>query len=185
MTRETALVELVSDAGEPVGTTTVARAHDWPGVLHRAFSVLLFDADGRILLQRRAAEKTRFALRWANACCGHPAPAEGLRTAADRRLGEELGMRSVALSTVGVYVYRAADPVSGRVEHEYDHVLVGRIAAVEPMRPDPAEVDEVRWVGVDELREDLMAHPARYAPWLAGVLSVWHDNRTPEPSGGR
>nr|WP_249412386.1 hypothetical protein [Micromonospora endophytica] len=70
--REAHLVELVDDAGHAVGETTVAAAHRPPGQLHRAFSVLLVAPDGRMLLQRRAAAKTRFPLRWANSCCGHP-----------------------------------------------------------------------------------------------------------------
>lgn len=70
--REEHLVELVDDAGRARGQTTVAAAHQPPGRLHRAFSVLLVDPDGQVLLQRRAAVKTRFPLRWANSCCGHP-----------------------------------------------------------------------------------------------------------------
>jgi isopentenyl-diphosphate delta-isomerase len=186
--REMSLVELVDTGGQPVGATTVSHAHTWPGVLHRAFSVLLFDDDGRVLLQRRAAAKTRFALRWGNTCCGHPGPAENLRTAAARRVDEELGVRAVGLTPVGVYVYRAGDPATGRVEHEYDHVVVGRIAADVPLRPDPAEIAELRWVHVPELYQDLEERPADYAPWLGGVLAAWHDHVgtvDAEPSGGR
>ena len=62
--------------GRPIGSATVDEAHQAPGQLHRAFSVFLRDADGRVLLQQRAAAKTRFPLRWANTCCGHPAPGE-------------------------------------------------------------------------------------------------------------
>jgi isopentenyl-diphosphate delta-isomerase len=153
--------------------------------LHRAFSVLIVDSDDRFLLQRRAAVKTRFANRWGNACCGHPAPGEDLRQAAERRLGEELGLRFVALAPVGVHLYRAGDPGSGRVEHEYDHVLVGRIRADQPMRPDPAEVGELRWMTVPDLRADLAAHPSSYVPWLSGVLTVWYDTATAESAGGR
>jgi len=182
--RETSLVELVNVDGEPVGVTTVGHAHDWPGVLHRAFSVLLFDGE-RMLLQRRAAVKTRFALRWANACCGHPAPGRDVRTEADRRLGEELGLRSVKLRPVGVYVYRAGDSLTGRVEHEYDHVLAGELAGDTPLMPDPDEIAELRWMDVDEVRADLIDRPARYAPWLAGVLSAWNLDVSTETAGGR
>jgi isopentenyl-diphosphate delta-isomerase len=178
MTRETALVELVSQNGHPVGATTVAHAHLWPGVLHRAYSVVLFDENGRTLLQRRASAKTRFPLRWANACCGHPAPGEKVVAAASRRLREELGVESVALSPLGVYTYRASDVTTGRVEHEYDHVLTGFMSAGTPLQPDPAEVAAVRWTGVDELRADLIANPALYSPWLAGVMSVWRPSFT-------
>lgn len=169
MTREDTLVELVDAGGAAVGKATVATAHTAPGLLHRAFSVLLFDPDGRLLLQQRAATKTRFALRWANACCGHPSPGEPVADAASRRLAEELGLRGVRLTPAGVYVYRAPDPDTQRVEHEYDHVLVGQLAAATPIEPDPAEVAALRWVRPGSLGEQ----PLAYAPWLAGVVSAW------------
>jgi isopentenyl-diphosphate delta-isomerase len=183
--RESHLVELVDDDGQATGVTTVAEAHDWPGQLHRAFSVLIVDSDNRVLLQRRAAVKTRFANRWGNACCGHPAPGEDLFVAAERRLGEELGLRFVALSPTGVYRYRAGDAQTGRVEHEYDHVLLGRIPADAVLLPDPAEVAELRWIAAPDLFTDVDNRPALYVPWLAGVLSVWHDNAATESLGGR
>jgi isopentenyl-diphosphate delta-isomerase len=174
MTRERELVELVDAAGLAVGESTVEDAHAAPGALHRAFSVLLIDPEGRTLLQRRALAKTRFPARWANACCGHPAPGEDVARAAARRLGEELGLRS-DLSEVGVYVYRATDPATGRVEHEYDHVLVGRVPADVTPAPDPAEVSEVRWAGPAALRKEVDGRPDDYAPWLAGVIGVATD----------
>ncbi|BCB86147.1 isopentenyl-diphosphate Delta-isomerase [Phytohabitans suffuscus] len=169
--REALLVELVDDAGAPVGQATVGAAHRAPGMAHRAFSVLLADPGGRVLLQRRAAVKTRFPLRWGNACCGHPAPGQPVTEAANVRLGEELGVAPLPLRELGVHVYRAEDPVTGRVEVEYDHVLLGRIDADHPMSPDPAEVAELRWVALDEVRAGIDARPDDYAPWLAGVLA--------------
>ncbi len=173
--RELQLVELVSPAGDAIGTSTVATAHAAPGSLHRAFSVLLFDPEGRTLLQQRAATKTRFPLRWANTCCGHPGPGESVIAAATRRLMEELGVGNVTLAQVGVYTYRASDPATGRVEHEYDHVLVGRVPADLPVRPDPSEVVATRWIA----SEDLTATDEEYAPWLAGVLTVAHSSALP------
>jgi isopentenyl-diphosphate delta-isomerase len=172
MSREQMLVELVDLDGLTVGSTTVAAAHTAPGRLHRAFSVLLVDKAGRLLLQQRAAAKTRFPLRWANACCGHPAPAKDLVADASRRLDDELGLGSIALTPAGVYVYRALDPVTERIEHEYDHVLVGEVAGEIP-RPDPAEVAALRWADPDEVRRAITTEPWSYAPWLAGVLAVW------------
>jgi isopentenyl-diphosphate delta-isomerase len=171
--REAHLVELVTDDGSAVGSATVTAAHTGAGQLHRAFSVLILDDAGRFLLQQRAAVKTRFAGRWGNACCGHPAPGEDLRESAARRLSEELGLRSVPLEPVGVHLYRADDPETGRVEYEYDHVLVGRAPADASIRPDPAEVSEVRWIAVDDLKTGLDGGSPEYVPWLAGVLSVW------------
>ncbi|MEV4507959.1 isopentenyl-diphosphate Delta-isomerase [Dactylosporangium sp. NPDC049525] len=174
--RESHLVELVDAGGGAVGSATVDEAHRAPGRLHRAFSVVLVDADGRLLLQQRAAVKTRFALRWANACCGHPAPGEAVTDAATRRLAEELGITTLPLREVGVYVYQAADPGTGRVEFEYDHVLVGELSPAGPFAVDPAEVAAVEWVAADDLATQLSRSPDLYAPWLAGVVSAWRSS---------
>jgi isopentenyl-diphosphate delta-isomerase len=168
--REALLVELVDERGHPIGSCPVAVAHTAPGRLHRAFSVLLFDRAGRVLLQQRAAVKTRFPLRWANTCCGHPAPGEPITAAAANRLMEELGVPA-ELTEVGVFVYEAADPATGRVEYEWDHVLVGRFDGVPP-GPDPAEVAAQQWVLPTDLETAMIADPGRYTPWLAGVLEI-------------
>ncbi|MET8654047.1 isopentenyl-diphosphate Delta-isomerase [Nocardia aurea] len=168
--REALPVELVDDAGHAIGACPVSQAHQPPGLLHRAFSVLLFDTTGRVLLQQRAAVKTRFPLVWANTCCGHPAPGESVTDAAANRLAEELGL-TTDLTEVGVFRYQAEDADSGRVEHEWDHVLIGRLGSARP-RPDPAEVADFAWVQPDALRMRLCDDPANYSPWLGGVLEI-------------
>ncbi len=178
--REGHLVELVDEEGQAVGSATVSQSHQAPGLLHRAFSVFLRDAEGRVLLQQRAAVKTRFPLRWGNTCCGHPQPGETVSLAAERRLAEELAVRDIPLSEAGTYTYRAADPVTGRVEYEYDHVLFGTLPEGVLPRPDPDEIAELRWVHPSSLRAELSAAPELYAPWLAGVFEV-----LTERSGGR
>jgi isopentenyl-diphosphate delta-isomerase len=170
--REQHLVELVDESGAATGSLTVESAHQAPGVLHRAFSVVLVDPDGRVLLQRRAPAKTRFAGRWANACCGHPQPGVPVEVAAAQRIREELGIEPVPLEHLGVYVYRAADAASGRVEHEYDHVVLGRVPAGCAFNPDPDEADAVRWVSLDDLLSALDDDPDAYAPWLTGVIAL-------------
>ncbi|HEY7224293.1 MAG TPA: isopentenyl-diphosphate Delta-isomerase [Micromonosporaceae bacterium] len=167
-TRELHLVELVDEAGAAIGSTTVTAAHTAPGQLHRAFSVLLFDPSGRTLLQQRSSAKTRFPLRWANSCCGHPTPGTPVVEAAALRLAEELGVTGVALTDVGVYTYRAADEATGRVEHEYDHVVVGHVSPDLIVLPDPDEVAETRWVPAASLDPT----GPEYAPWLSGVLPI-------------
>jgi isopentenyl-diphosphate delta-isomerase len=186
--REDHLVELVDPDGTAVGSATVADAHQAPGTLHRAFSVFLRDAEGRVLLQQRAAVKTRFPLRWGNTCCGHPRPGESVTVAAGRRLVEELSIRDIALTEVGVYTYRATDPVTGRVEHEYDHVLLGSLPAEIVPAPDPDEIAELCWVHPSTLRARLSATPESYAPWLSGVFEVlteWSGVVLTERPGGR
>lgn len=172
-TRETMMVELVDERGQACGSATVAQAHAAPGLRHRAFSVHLFDSGGRLLLQQRAAVKTRFALRWANAACGHPAPGESVVAAATRRLAEEVGVEEVELTEIGVYGYQATDEKTGLVEHEYDHVLLGILAPRHaPARPDPTEVAALRWIPPHDLLTELAATPTAFAPWLAGVTEV-------------
>lgn len=187
LSREDHLVELVDEHGAGIGSATVSSAHLPPGRLHRAFSVFLVDDDGRLLLQQRAAVKTRFPLRWANTCCGHPAPGDTVAEAAGRRLVEEIGVGNVALAEVGVYTYYAEDPATGRVEYEYDHVLIGRLPADrDAPLPDPDEVAGLRWVTPADLRMGLRAEPRAYAPWLSGVAArlFSHLDGVAERSGG-
>jgi isopentenyl-diphosphate delta-isomerase len=148
----------------------VADAHRPPGQPHRAFSALLFDDLGRVLLQQRAEVKTRFPLRWSNTCCGHPAPGEAVVDGAVARLEAELGL-SVPLTEVGVYRYQAADSDTGMVEDEWDHVLIGVLHSATPT-PDPAEVADWAWVHPGELDSAIADQPRRYTPWLPGVLAV-------------
>jgi isopentenyl-diphosphate Delta-isomerase len=179
--REKHLVELVDTDGRATGSATVADAHQEPGNLHRAFSVFLRDAEGRVLLQRRAAVKTRFPLRWGNTCCGHPVPGEPVTTAASRRLTEELSVRDVELTELGTYTYRATDPVTGRVEHEYDHVLLGTLPAGVVPEPDPDEIAELRWVTPRSLQSGLVGAPESYAPWLSGVFEILLGHLSDQP----
>src|SRR5918997_6773552 len=132
------------------------------GALHRAFSVFVFDGRGRLLMQKRAADKYHSAGLWSNTACGHPRPGEETRGAARRRLREEMGF-DCELREAFEFLYRAE--VGGAlVEHEYDHVFVGTHEG-DPA-PDPSEVGEWRWVEMPELRRRLQAEPERYSFWL-------------------
>ena len=135
-------VVLVNEAGEPTGTVAKLVAHEPPGLLHLAFSVVLYRSDGLVLLQQRAGTKYHFPLAWANSCCSHPRPGEDVVGSAERRVRDELGL-DCRLAEVGTFTYRATCPVSGLVEHEFDHVLVGVVDG-DPV-PDPAEVAALRW----------------------------------------
>jgi isopentenyl-diphosphate delta-isomerase len=175
--REQDLVVTVDRSGRAVDTCTVEEAHQPPAQLHRAFSVVLTDQTGKILLQRRSAVKTRFALRWANACCGHPSPGQSVIAAANKRLRDEIGIGKVALTEAGVYIYYAADPLTDRVEFEYDHVLTGTVSAGDALSPNPAEVADLAWTSRCELDDLIKAEPNAYAPWLAGVLAAVDGSR--------
>ena len=133
------------------------------GQLHRAFSIFIFNANGDLLLQRRADTKYHFAGQWSNSCCGHPRPDEPTAGAALRRLGEELGFHAPLTEQMQL-TYRAADPLSGLIEHEYLHVFRGRFVG-EP-RPDPAEVGAWRWISVGAVRRAVRVSPGLFTPWF-------------------
>lgn len=161
-------VILVDETGSALGPCAKQAAHEPPGLLHRAFSAFLFSPGGSMLVQRRAVSKYHFGGIWANACCSHPEPGEQIVASAERRLMEELGV-SCRLREVGHFTYRAVDPVSGLVEHEYDHVLVGTTDDV-ALAPDPEEVDQWRFVDPASLKG---AGPSEgYAPWFAEALGI-------------
>lgn len=171
------LVVLVDDAGSDVGEAEKLAAHRDGGRLHRAFSLFLVDGRGRVLLQRRSPAKHHFRGLWSNSCCSHPRPGEDVAQAAARRADQELGVSidPAGVREVGTFTYRAEDPASGLVEHEWDHVLVARFDG--DADPDPAEVDAWRWATADEVDAALAAEPAAYTPWFAPALAVLRSSR--------
>lgn len=170
-------IVLVDERDTEIGAAGKLEAHTGAGLLHRAFSVVLFGPDGRMLLQRRAAAKYHFGGLWTNACCGHPRPGEELLRAARRRLGEELGV-DAELRPSFRFRYEATDARSGLSERELDHVLVGQ--APELLDPNPEEIDALRWMDCEALTRDVRAHPGRYTPWFALML-----DRLPELQASR
>lgn len=156
-------VTLVDEQGRPIGVEEKLRAHQDGGRLHLAFSIFLFDAGGRTLLQRRAVTKYHFGGLWTNACCSHPPSDAGLLQFARARLVAELGV-DAELAEAFTLIYRATDDVSGLTEHELDHVLIGRFDG-DP-RPDPAEVDDWRWAELGDIAAELAIRPDLYTPWF-------------------
>lgn len=165
------LIVLVDGLDRTIGYATKKRAHT-QGLLHRAFSVLLVrgeGADRQVLLAQRARQKYHSGGLWANSCCSHPRKGEDVMEAARRRLPEELGVQARDLSEIGSFAYRAVFD-NGLVEFEYDHVLLGTCEG-EP-RPEPNEVEALRWVGVGELARMLCDEPELFSAWAPMVLSM-------------
>lgn len=161
-------VTLVNTENNVIGPCGKIAAHQ-TGQLHRAFSILITNPDGELLLQQRAARKYHFAGRWSNACCGHPRPGEQTLDAAQRRLREELGF-SVPLEEIDELQYRTIDPASGLIEYEHLHVFQGRYAG-EPC-PNPEEVDAYRWMLPDRLQRSLARYPDTFTPWFALLVAT-------------
>ncbi|CAN5793431.1 isopentenyl-diphosphate Delta-isomerase [soil metagenome] len=167
-------VILVQDDDTESGSIEKLEAHR-RGVLHRAFSIFIMNPAGELLLQRRAAGKYHSAGLWSNSCCGHPRPGEGTHEAANRRLQEEFGF-SCDLTHLFSFAYSAVLG-EGLTEHEIDHVFVGWTSG-EPA-PDPQEIGEWRWLGIEQVRVWLEEEPEAFTAWFPDALG-----RLLDPPGG-
>lgn len=156
------LLTLVDASDADRGKATRAECHAPGGLLHRAFSVYLFDGDGRLLLQRRHATKPLWPGAWANSCCSHPVGDERVGDAAVRRCREELGL-DVVIDPLTRFEYRAHWEDVG-TEHELVHVFVGRFDPSD-LAPDEAEVAEWKLMAPDEV-DRTVADGEGMAPWL-------------------
>jgi len=154
-------VVLVNSNGDMTGTMEKLQAHI-AGELHSAFSVFIFNSKGQLLLQRRALSKYHSGGKWSNTCCSHPRPGEDIKSAAKRRLIEEMGM-TCELQHIFSFTYRA-ELDKGLTEHEYDHVFVG-FSDTLPV-PIAAEVEDFSYVELSDLETELLLAPQKFTAWL-------------------
>jgi isopentenyl-diphosphate delta-isomerase len=154
-------VILVNEQDEQVGTMEKMEAHR-KAVLHRAFSVFIFNNKGEMLLQQRAFGKYHSGGLWTNACCGHPAPGELTAEAATRRLKEEMGF-TTELHELFDFTYRHAFD-NGLTEYEFDHVFTGTWDAL--ILPAPEEVNDHCFISLEEIRQSMTANPQQYTVWF-------------------
>lgn len=155
---------VVNGADEEIGQDSKAAVHQGDGILHRAFSVYLFDRQSRLLLQQRSELKPLWPGYWSNSCCSHPRPGEATREAAARRLREELGLIQIkALSFLFKFQYHARFGESA-AEHEVCSVFAA--VADQPERIDRLEVAQTRYMAAALLDQQLRDRPQRYTPWL-------------------
>ena len=160
MTREEQVI-LVDEKDRPQGTAEKMEAHR-KGLLHRAFSVFLFNDEGKLLLQRRAKGKYHSGGLWTNTVCSHPMPGEDTRAAAIRRLKEEMGIEA-EVHKIFDFIYRA-ELDNGLTEHEFDHVFIGKFNGKPELNPE--EADDYRYMHLQEIREDIRRHPGQYTAWF-------------------
>jgi isopentenyl-diphosphate delta-isomerase len=158
-------VILVDEQDRAIGTMEKMEAHK-KGVLHRAFSVLLFNAKGELLIQKRSAGKYHSAGLWTNTCCSHPRPDETLTEAATRRLQEEMGIQ-VDVEPLYSFIYRV-NLDGGLIEHELDHVLIGHFDGEPELNHD--EASAWRYASMAQLKQEALENPSEFTHWFKLIL---------------
>ena len=153
-------VILVDQEDNVLGTMEKLEAHH-KGVLHRAFSVFVFNAKGELMLHQRAASKYHSPNLWTNTCCSHPRPGEALENAAHRRLQEEMGFDCPLNYGFNFIYYKE---VGELIEHELDHVWLGYFEGEPQLNPD--EVMAWKWMSLEAIQEDMTANPDQYTEWF-------------------
>lgn len=166
---------LVNENDEEIGTAEKMEAHQ-KGLLHRAFSVFIFNNKGEMLLQQRDTGKYHNGGLWTNTCCSHPLPGETSLAAANRRLFEEMGF-TTSLVPAFSFTYNASFS-NGLTEHEYDHVFIGTYDG--KINADKNEVSDYCYKTIDDIEISLQTHPGKYTEWfkiaLPGIKLFYEQN---------
>jgi len=163
MTKE--FVILVDENDNEIGVMEKLQAHQ-EGLLHRAFSVFIFNDKNELLLQQRALTKYHSAGLWTNTCCSHPRPNETIKDSANRRLFEEMGM-SCDLTIKTNFIYKT-EFENGLIEHELDYVLVGFTNQNPILNED--EVESFKWHSISDIKMDILSNPQNYTSWFKIAL---------------
>jgi isopentenyl-diphosphate delta-isomerase len=154
-------VILVNELDQAIGKMEKMEVHQ-KGLLHRAFSIFMFNNKGEMLLQQRASNKYHSPDLWTNACCSHPMPDESIMEAAHRRLQEELGF-DTKLETAFHFIYKTPFE-NGLTEHELDHVLIGYYDG--PIEPNPMEVKDYCYMKPEAIASSMATHEHKYTVWF-------------------
>jgi isopentenyl-diphosphate delta-isomerase len=164
-------VILVNENNEQIGTMPKLEAHE-KAVLHRAFSVFVFNDKNELMLQQRAALKYHSPLLWTNTCCSHQRVGETNIQAGKRRLMEEMGF-VVDLDESISFIYKAPFD-NGLTEHEYDHILIGKFNKTPVINED--EVANWKWMPLDAVRNDILEHSELYTEWFKIIFDKFYEH---------
>lgn len=167
-------VVLVDPHNNDIGTMEKLEAHE-KGLLHRAFSIFLFNEKGEMLVQKRANSKYHSAGLWSNTCCSHPALNETVEDAAKRRLKEEIYL-DAEVKTIFSFLYNE-QLTDNLIEHELDHVLIGFCNSFGEINPD--EVSELKFIDVKTLQQDIKQSPQNYTVWFNIIMNNHWDKFIP------
>ena len=159
---------LVDTNDNPIGVMSKMETHQ-KGLLHRAFSIFVFNKKGELLLQQRAEVKYHSPLLWTNTCCSHPRIGEKTIEAAHRRLVEEMGF-DCSLAEKFSFIYKSKLE-NNLWEHEYDHVFVGNYNKTPEVNPD--EVNDYKWVDMNFLKSDIIQNKQNYTIWFRIIFEKY------------
>ncbi len=154
-------VILVDEHDRAQGVMEKMEAHE-KALLHRAFSVFIFNSQNELLLHQRAFSKYHSGGLWTNTCCSHPRPTESLEEATKRRLLEEMGMEC-SMEHLFSFIYKA-ELDQGLTEHEFDHVFIGYSDTLP--YPNPEEVADTRYASLEQIRTEMEAYPEQFTEWF-------------------
>jgi isopentenyl-diphosphate delta-isomerase len=168
-------VVLVDENDREVGLMEKHQAHV-EGRLHRAFSVLVFNDKNEMLIHKREKNKYHCGGLWTNACCSHPRQNETPADAAKRRLHEEMGF-TTDVHFIASFVYKAAFD-NGLTEYEFDHLFIGKYN--KDPKPNPNEVEDWKYIQIEELVEDVQVHPQKYTAWFITIVKEHLSNALKE-----
>lgn len=164
-------VILVNEKDEQIGTMPKLEAHE-KAVLHRAFSVFVFNEKKELMLQQRAAHKYHSPNLWTNTCCSHQRVGESNIEAGKRRLQEEMGFVTELKDTIS-FIYKAPFD-NGLTEHEFDHILVGYFELEPSINPD--EVADWKWMSLEAVKDDMSAHKEVYTEWFKIIFDKFYEH---------
>ena len=159
---------LVDENDNEIGSGEKLEVHQ-AGQLHRAFSILVFNSLGELLIQQRAKGKYHCPNLWTNTCCSHPRVGETILEAAHRRLIEEMGF-DCDLEVKGNFIYKAEFD-NGLTEHEFDYVLVGEYNR--DIKINPKEVEDSKWIKLEDLKLEIDKYPDKYTPWFKIIINKY------------
>lgn len=162
-------VILVNTKDEPIGLMPKLEAHE-KAVLHRAFSVFVLNDKNQIMLQQRAHHKYHSPLLWTNTCCSHQREGESNIQAGSRRLFEEMGFNT-ELRELFHFIYKAPFD-NGLTEHELDHVMIGYYNESPTINPE--EVEDWKWMGIEEVQSDIQLRPEEYTVWFKIIFDEFY-----------
>lgn len=164
-------VILVNENDEQIGLMPKMEAHE-KALLHRAFSVFVFNDKNELMLQQRALEKYHSPGLWTNTCCSHQRDGESNLAAGKRRLQEEMGFVTELKETTS-FIYKAPFD-NGLTEHEYDHVMVGHYNESPIINKE--EVADWKWMPLEDVKADMVLHPKTYTEWFKIIFQKFYEH---------